>query len=188
MCLYRLATALRAQGNLKAAHTAAAAAEHCATAQHERMAASRLAAAISTQMSKVKAPLSLVQQAGPTADKQRSLATGLQASSSSGSGHKPLPTGHADGGRLGSCMSSTTAGSLEHGTEGPVDQLLQQFTAVIKQQGGVLLPSAARQHLQDSDEQLFGDQLALPSASTGGVQSGRQRRPLIEELPVVGTR
>lgn len=153
--------------------------------QADRVAAAHLDAAITNQ---------LMKQSAKQEQAHQELQAQAAASSPSSVGHSPAAGGHHQKQLPGRPQSQGN----------PVDQLLQQFAAIIKQQAtgpnaqqqqaagrapgssgqqpGVLLPSAVKH--DDSGEQ--GSQVVMPgTASSGprtGCRQGHRGKPLIQEL------
>lgn len=155
--------------------------------QADRVAAAHLDAAITKQ---------LMKQSAKQEQAQQELQAQAAASSPSSVGHEPAEVGHH--------QQQQQLPGRPQSQGNPVDQLLQQFAAIIKQQAtgtdaqqqqaadrapgssrqqpGVLLPSAAKH--DDSGEQ--GSQVVMPGTASSGPRTscrqGHPGKPLIQEL------
>jgi hypothetical protein len=180
-----LATALRAQGSLKAALKSAQSAGQFAACQADRAAAAHLEAAITKQ---------LKQQSAKQQPAEQVLQAQAAASSASNVGHAPADGGHQQQQQ----QQQQSLPGRPQSQDNPVDQLLQQFASIITQQAtstdtrqqqqqpGVLLPSAASARHDESGEQ--DSKIVMPGAgsSSSGLRTGRCQvhagKPLIQEL------
>lgn len=188
----RLASALRAQGSLKAAQVSARSAGQHAGCPADRTAAAQLEAAISQQVAEREAKHQLAQQV----EQAKVAASSSSKCTVADSKQQIQPQQHAlPGGPAG-----------HQAKAGAVDQLLQQFAAAIKQQArsgaagpqaadqaagaagstpaDVLLPSAARQ--QELDQQRLSDQIVMPGSSNSSSacrdKQAQACKPLIQEV------
>lgn len=159
-----------------------------AVCQADRVAAAHLDAAITKQ---------LMEQSAKQEPAQQELQAQAAASSASSVGHAPAEGGHQQ-------QQQQQLPGRPQSQGNPVDQLLQQFATMIKQQAtgtdtqqqqaadrapgssrqqpGVLLPSAAKH--DDFREQ--GSQIVMPGAASSGPRTGCRQvhagKPLIQEL------